>query len=86
MSNLIAFAVVGAFLIWLLGVGKGRPAVAPEDDVETPIDEDELEAAEREVREDASAKPIGEALAGEEGNDDDDWGPGAGRSNLPGII
>lgn len=86
MSNLIAFALIAAFLVWLLGAGKRKPAPPPEDDVVTPIDEDELAAAEREVRDDAGAKPIGEAMADEEGGDDDDWGPGTGRSNLPGIL
>ncbi|MES2304134.1 MAG: hypothetical protein V4558_01430 [Gemmatimonadota bacterium] len=85
MSSLIAFAVLAAFLVWFLGLGKGRPVAAPEDDVVTPVDEDELEAAEREVRE-AGARPINEALADEEGHDDDDWGPGTSRSNLPGIV
>ncbi|MEP6591219.1 MAG: hypothetical protein ABJC19_08540 [Gemmatimonadota bacterium] len=87
MSNWILGAFAAAFLAWLLGVGPRRAAPAPEDDLATPVDEDELEAAEREVRDDGTAKPIGEALAGEEGADDDDWGPGTGgRSNLPGIM
>ena len=86
MSNLVAVALIAAFLAWLLGAGKRKPMPAPEDDVETPIDETELEAAEREMRSDASARPINEAMKDEEGGDDDDWGPGTSRSNLPGIV
>lgn len=86
MSSLIALALVAAFLVWMFGFGKGRPVVPPEDDLVTPVDEDELAAAEREVRNDGTARPIGEAMAGEEGGDDDDWGPGSGRSSLPGIL
>lgn len=87
MSGIVIIALVAAFLVWLLGLGKGRAASAPEDDVATPVDEDELATAEREVRDDDSARPIGEALkdAGGE-DDDDDWGPGTGRSSLPGIL
>jgi len=86
VSTLIVIALVAAFLVWLLGLGRGRRVVAAEDDVVTPLDENELEAAEREVRNDGSARPIGEAMADEEGGDDDDWGPGSGRSSLPGIL
>ena len=85
-GSLVFIALIAAFSAWMFGVGKKRAAPAPEDDIHTPVDEDELEAAERELRADGSARPIGEAMAGEEGNDDDDWGPGSGRSSLPGII
>lgn len=86
MNSLVIFAFVAAFLAWLVGAGKRKPGPAPEDDMVTPLDEDELAAAERELRGDAGARPIGEAMADEAGGDDDDWGPGTGRSNLPGIL
>jgi hypothetical protein len=82
MGSLIGVAVLGALLVWFLGVGKSRPVVAPEDDVTTPVDTDELAEAEAELAEDPSPRPIHEALE----DDDDDWGPGTSRSNLPGII
>ncbi len=84
MGSLIGIAVIMAMLLWLLGIGKARPAPAPEDDVSTPVDTDELAEAEAELADDPAARPIHEALEGED--DDDDWGPGSSRSNLPGII
>ena len=85
-SSLIFVVLVAAFLAWMIGFGKKRPGVAPEDDLHTPVDEGELAAAERELRQDGAARSIGEAMADEEGGDDDDWGPGSGRSALPGIL
>lgn len=84
MGSLIGIAAMIALLLWLLGVGKARPVVAPEDDVSTPTDTDELAEAEAELAEDPSPRPIHEAMEGED--DDEDWGPGTSRSNLPGII
>lgn len=84
MGSLIGIAAIMALLLWLLGVGKARPVPAPEDDVFTTIDTDELAEAEAELAEDPSARPIHEAMEGED--DDEDWGPGSSRSNLPGII
>lgn len=84
MGSLIGIAVLMALLFWLLGFGKARPAPAPEDDIITPTDENALAEAEAELAEDPSARPIHEALEGED--DDEDWGPGSSRSNLPGII
>lgn len=87
MSSIIAFALVAAFLAWLLGFGgRKHAAPAPEDDIETPIDQDELTLAELEVRDDSSARSIADAMKDEEEGDDDDWGPGTGRSALPGIV
>ena len=67
---------------------RSSPA-APEDDVETPVDIDELEQAELEMRDDRSARAIGDALAGEvteDGEEEEDWGPGSpGHGGLPGI-
>jgi len=75
----IGIALIAVLLIWLLGVGKRKP-VAPEDDVDTPIDEHELAEAERELRDDPDARPNGE-------EDDDDWGPGTGGSSpVPGVL
>ena len=84
MGSLIGIAAIGAFMLWLLGFGKAKPLPAPEDDVTTPTDIDELAEAEAELAEDPQARPIHEALEGED--DDDDWGPGSSRSNLPGIL
>jgi hypothetical protein len=83
MGSLIGMAAIGALLLWLLGFGKAKPAPAPEDDVTTPTDTDELAEAEAELAQDPGARPIHEAM---EGEDDEDWGPGSSRSNLPGII
>lgn len=84
MGALIGLIVLAALFAWLMGFGSRRPAPAPEDDVHSPPDHDELEAAEAELRRDPSARSIGEALEGED--DDDDWGPGSpGRGGLPGI-
>jgi hypothetical protein len=82
MGSLIGIAALGALLLWILGIGKGKPEPAPEDDVFTIVDQDELADAEAELAEDPGARPIHEALE----DDDDDWGPGTSRSNLPGII
>ena len=72
MSGLIALALVAALVVWLLAPGRRR-RVAPEDDVGTPIDEDELAQAERELRDDRGARPLRDGYDKEEG---DDWGPG----------
>jgi predicted small lipoprotein YifL len=83
MMQLIgAAALVGLFL-WLVGAGRRTPLVAPEDDVDTPVDVDALAEAERELAEDPKARPIHDAF---DDDNDDDWGPGAGRSSLPGIL
>lgn len=71
MGALVTLLLLGAVLTWLLAPGKAR-VPDPEDTVEPP-DADELEAAEREVRDlDLHQRP-------EEGFQGDDWGPGAGR-------
>lgn len=81
-GSLIGLAALLGLLAWFL-VPRNKPAAAPEDDITTPLDHDELAEAEAEVMSE-DARPINEAL-GEDG-DDDDWGPGASRSNLPGIL
>ena len=80
MGTLIAVGLIVAFLLWLIGAGRRDREIAPEDDVETPLDRDELAEAEAELMEDAEARSIDEAM-----EDDEDWGPGTGRPNLPGI-
>lgn len=70
---------MGLLLAWLLGGGRGPSQVAPEDDIDTPVDIGELEAAELEMRDDPSPRPIQDAFA----DDDDDWGPGTSKSNIP---
>ena len=80
LSTWGGIAVIGALLVWLLGVGKRKP-IAPEDDVDTPIDHDELADAERAIKDDPTAKPAADAV-----DDDDDWGPGTGHSPVPGVL
>ncbi len=70
MGVLVALAVLVAVLVWLLVPGLGGQG-SPEDPVE-PVDADELEAAEREVRD------LGVQQRPEDGFEGDDWGPGAG--------
>ena len=84
MGSLIGMAALGALLLWLLGFGKAKPVPAPEDDVTTATDQDELAEAESELDDDPAARPIQEAMEGED--DDEEWGPGSSRINLPGII
>lgn len=83
-GSILGIAVLVAVLMWFLGFGRRPPVPAPEDDIATPLDRDELAEAEAELAEDPAARPIHEAL-GEDGQDDD-WGPGSSRSGLPGIL
>jgi len=69
MEILIGAAALAALLLWLLLPSRRRRIPAPEDDVTTPIDHDELAEAEREL---ASADDPS-ALDDDE---HDDWGPG----------
>lgn len=80
MGTVIAIALAVALLLWLIGAGRHDREIAPEDDIDTPLDADELSEAERELAEDPEARSVDEAL-----EDDDDWGPGTGRPTLPGI-
>lgn len=82
MMGMIGLAAVIGLFLWLIGFGRRKRFVAPEDDIDTPLEIDELELAERELAEDEGARPIHEAFE----DDDDDWGPGSGGSVLPGII
>lgn len=89
MGAMIGLAALAALFAWLMGFGSHRAPPAPEDDIETPIDADELALAELEIRDDRSARAIGDALAGEvaeDGEEEEDWGPGSpGHGGLPGI-
>lgn len=69
MGQLLLIVFVVAFLVWLVSPGA-RQQATPDDPIE-PVDEAELEAAEREVQElDIDQRP-------EDGFEGDDWGPGA---------
>jgi hypothetical protein len=83
ISTWVGIAAMAALLYWLLGIGKRQDAhrQEPEDDVETPIDHAELDAAEREIRDDPDAKAAADAVD----DNDDDWGPGSGHSPIPGL-
>jgi len=71
---LVALAALIALILWLR---RDRSYPGPRLIGDEEIDREELEAAEREVRElDASARP-------DEGFLGDDWGPGAGRPRPP---
>lgn len=78
MSWLVGLALLGALVGWLVRPRKAEPG-DPTDAIE-PVDQDELDAAEREVRD------LGTAQQPDEGFDGDDWGPGAsgrGRGKTP---
>jgi hypothetical protein len=71
---LIAVVAIITFVLWL---GRDRSYPGPRLHGEEGIDREELERAEREVRDlEAHRKP-------EEGFLGDDWGPGAGRPRPP---
>jgi hypothetical protein len=71
---LVALAAIIALIIWLR---RDRRYPGPRLHGEEGIDREELEEAEREVRElDARQRP-------ENGFLGDDWGPGAGRPRPP---
>ena len=71
---LVAFIAVIAFVLWLRG-DRSYPGPRLTDD--EGIDREELEAAEREVRE------LDPGARADEGFLGDDWGPGAGRPRPP---
>jgi hypothetical protein len=72
---LVALAAIVALVLWLRrDRGYPGPRLDSDDD---GIDRDELEEAEREVRELDSSHRAGEEVLG------DDWGPGASRPRPP---
>jgi hypothetical protein len=71
-GELLLLLAIAVFLAWL--IRPGRPSRDPSD-LEAP-DHDELDAAEREVRD------LGVQQRPEDGFEGDDWGPGAGN---PGV-
>jgi hypothetical protein len=70
MPVIFTLILVAAFLLWLL-LPRTRNAEPRGDPIE-PVDLEELEAAEREVRD------LGVEQRPEDGFEGDDWGPGAG--------
>lgn len=71
MAWLIGVVALVAILVWFLSPRR-RAEPAPEDDVSTPVDHEELAEAERELEDDRRAGPLDQ-----EGSDpEDDWGPG----------
>jgi hypothetical protein len=73
-SLLVAVTVVAAFGLWLVRRPRHRgPRLVGSDG----IDREELEAAEREVRELQSAQRPEDGFEGE------DWGPGAAKPRPP---
>jgi hypothetical protein len=73
MTELLGVVAIVAVVVWLVGARR-RPGPAPEDDVTTPVDQRELEEAERDLEEDSKARPLHDGF---EAEDADDWGPGA---------
>ena len=72
MSIVAAFITVAAFALWLIRK-PARPVSVAGPGRDDAIDQDELEAAEREIRDrGAMVQPDDEV-------DGDDWGPGAAR-------
>jgi hypothetical protein len=71
MSGILILVFVVALLVWLLAPGARRRE-SQEDGVEA-VDQAELEAAEREVRDlDVHQRP-------DDGFEGDDWGPGTAQ-------
>jgi hypothetical protein len=71
MPGILIVVFVVALLVWLLAPGARRRE--SEDDGVEALDQDELEAAEREVRDlDVHQRP-------EDGFEGDDWGPGTAK-------
>ena len=73
MGTWIGVAALAAILWWLFAPRRQRATPAPEDDVTTPIDREELEEAERELRQDPRPRSLDQGI---DDDDEDDWGPG----------
>jgi hypothetical protein len=71
MSTLLTVCLLIGIAVWLFNP-KTKPAPEPGEERE-PVDRDELEAAEREVRDlDLHQRP-------DDGFQGDDWGPGTAK-------
>jgi hypothetical protein len=79
-GQLLGLAALMALVIWLVGRAVRRRRTPDERGRSRPadIDHDELEAAEREVRDLGSSAREDDGFAG------DDWGPGAAGGGPPG--
>jgi len=75
MATLIGVVALMVLAVWLLGGRRSPRRAAPEDDVTTPIDAEELARAEREVADDPEARSLDDGWE----DDRDDWGPGTPR-------
>jgi hypothetical protein len=71
---LVALAAIIALIVWL---SRDRSYPGPRLHADDGIDREELEEAEREVRD------LGSQQRPEDGFMGDDWGPGAGRPRPP---
>jgi hypothetical protein len=71
---LVALAAIAALVLWLR---RDRKYPGPRLHGDSGIDREELEAAEREVRDLEAHQRAEEGFLG------DDWGPGAGRPRPP---
>ncbi len=69
MGGIFTAVLIVGVLAWLFAPGRRRPADPA--DLPEPADREELEAAEREVRD------LGVGQQPEDGFAGDDWGPGA---------
>ena len=74
MTGLVGLALLIALVFWLVGVGRRRTLPAAEDDLESPLDEESLAEAERELKADREARPLQDGFDADE---TDDWGPGS---------
>jgi hypothetical protein len=74
LTLLVALAAIVAFIIWLR---RDRSYPGPRLHGKDGIDYEELEQAEREVRDLDSRQRTDDGFVG------DDWGPGAGRPRPP---
>jgi hypothetical protein len=74
LTLLVALAAIVAFILWLR---RDRSYPGPRLHGEDGIDREELEQAEREVRDLDSRQRPDDGFVG------DDWGPGAGRPRPP---
>jgi hypothetical protein len=72
VTVLLGLALLIALGLWLFGPARRR-AVPPEDDIESPLDQEALAEAQSELEEDPDARALQDGFDDEE---TDDWGPG----------